>query len=96
MLVVQWLFLSLKTKELSCGGISHRVPLSQVTSWSTSLLNSARSVLLTFGYLRFPQGTTALHIPVFTEGIYHCFSTATQHAELLKNNVHAAFILVYE
>lgn len=96
MLDVQWLFLSLKTGELSCGRISHRVPPSQVTSWSTSLFNAARSVLLIFGYLRFPQGTTELYIPLFTEGIYQCFCTATQQAEVLKNNVHAAFILAYE
>lgn len=96
MLVVQWLFVSLKTTERGCGMILQGVPPSQVTSWSTSLFNAVRSVLLTFGYLRFPQGTRALYIPVFTEGIHQCVCTATQQAELLKNNVHAAFILVYE
>jgi len=96
MLVVQRLFVSLKIRELSCGMISHRVPPSQVTSWSTSLLNAVRSILLTFQYLKFPQGTTVLYFPVFTEGIHQCFCTATQQGGLLKNNVHAAFILAYE
>lgn len=90
------LIVSLKTRELSCGMISLKVPPSQVTSWSTSLFNAVKSALLTFGYLRFPRGTTALYIPVFTEGIHQCFCIATQQAELLKNNVHAAFSLVYE